>query len=92
MNVKEAVAAAKAFVIDTFADEDPTNIGLEEVDFDELSHVWRVTIGFTRPWQNRAGWVTSIGAPILRSYKIVTVDDADGRVVSIKNRAVNDAA
>jgi hypothetical protein len=32
------------------------------------------------------------GAPILRSYKVVTVNDHDGQVLSIKNRAVNDAA
>jgi hypothetical protein len=92
MNVKEAVATAKAFVIDTFADEEPTNVGLEEVEFVEQSGEWRVTVGFTRPWQTRSGLMIAAGAPILRSYKVVTVNDHDGQVLSIKNRAVNDAA
>lgn len=32
---KEAVAIANAYVAGLFADEHPTDIGLEELDFDE---------------------------------------------------------
>ncbi len=93
MNVQEAVRAAKAFVAETFAEETPTNIGLEEVEFDERGGVWRVTIGFSRPWQQVNGLgLTAGGFTKPRSYKVVTVSDQDGKVLSIKNRAVNDAA
>lgn len=92
MNVKEAVNIAKTFVSETFADEDLSNIGLEEVEFKEESKVWLVTVGFSRPWQTRSGLVIAGGMPAGRSYKVVTIKDSDRTVVSVKNRAVNDAA
>ena len=44
MDVKEAVLTAKRYVADVFADEGIADIGLEEVEFDEASDVWMVTI------------------------------------------------
>ncbi len=92
MDVKEAVAKAKAFVAETFADENPVNLGLEEIEFDVPGGVWQVTVGFSRPWQQASGVVAfAQGARLGRSYKVVTLAE-DGKVLSIKNRAVNDAA
>ena len=50
MDVKDAVNAAKTYVAQLFADEGLSNLGLEEVEFDDGSGAWRVTVGFSRPW------------------------------------------
>ena len=52
MNVREAVALAKKYITETFADEKISELGLEEIEFDEGSQTWLITIGFTRLWQN----------------------------------------
>ncbi len=52
MDVKEAVRTAKKYVAELFTDETIANGGLEEVEFNNTSNNWEVTIGFSRPWQN----------------------------------------
>jgi hypothetical protein len=49
MDVKEAVATAKKYVGELFTQEGITNLGLEEIEFDEQAGEWRVTVGFSRP-------------------------------------------
>ncbi len=83
MNVKEAVKTAKDYVQELFSSENLSDLGLEEIEGD--GSVWRITVGFSRPW-NRAGFGAVISAPA-RSYKVVTISDDDGKVISIKNRA-----
>lgn len=85
MNVKEAVAAAKAYVADVFSNEPVQNIGLEEVEFDADRRIWCVTIGFTRAWS------PALPPPLTyptkdRDYKVVRISDFDGQMLSIKNR------
>ncbi len=85
MDVKEAVSTAKAYVADVFSDEQPTNIGLEEVEFD--SGNWRITVGFSRPW-NRP---VNIAPLVVRSstdrtFKVLTIRNADGAVLSLRDR------
>ena len=41
--------AAKAYVIDLYAVEEITNVGLEEIDLD--GGTWKITVGFTRPFK-----------------------------------------
>jgi len=84
MNVKEAVAKAKAYVLDLFENEDLTNVGLEEVEFNDDTKVWTVTIGFSRPWDIKTNALAGITTS--RSYKVVTIDDFSGEVKSVKNR------
>ena len=50
MDVKEAVRAAKEYVVDLFDGEEIDYVGLEEVEFDHESDQWKITIGFSRPW------------------------------------------
>jgi hypothetical protein len=89
MEVKEAVAVAKRYTQELFADEDIQDVGLEEVDFDYSRSVWNITMGFSRarvpidapPFGNLLTpkrWV--------RSYKIVRISDKNGKVLSVKNR------
>ena len=84
MDVKEAVALAKAHIFELFAGEGVEDIGLEEVEYTETGNIWRITIGFTRPW-DRSGFLRST-----RSYKVVNIA-ATGRVLSVKNRETSDA-
>ena len=48
MDVKEAVRTAREYVVDLFQDENIINVGLEEVVFEEVSAVWKITIGFSQ--------------------------------------------
>ena len=87
MDVKEAVRTAKTYVTDLFADETISNVGLEEVVFDELSGDWKVTIGFARHWNQLAAVLGSAGsAGRGRSYKVVRIKDLDGHVISLTDR------
>jgi hypothetical protein len=83
LTVKQAIAIAKDFVVDVMADEGPTNVGLEEVRFDDQAGNWLVTIGFSRPWNAGplAAWSNS-----RRDYRMITVSDADGRAMAMQLR------
>ena len=93
MDVREAVRSAKEYVGRVFAEEDIGEIGLEEVEFDYESDVWRITVSFTRPSDrydpfkalapSRAG-----GKQVRYSYKIVNIDDNTGQVISLKHRVL----
>lgn len=86
MDVKEAVITARGYVADMFADDDVSNLGLEEVERDEPSGVWRVTVGFSRPWDRPSGLGTLTMFPrTQRAFKVVSVND-NGKVLSVKNR------
>jgi hypothetical protein len=90
MDVKEAVDIAKRYFADLFAGEDFRRAGLEEVNFDDATGIWEITIGFVRPLDSdtnnalsnllRPSYTTE------RSYKIVRISDATGRALSVKNR------
>lgn len=89
MDNREAVAAAKAYVKDIYADEGIEFLGLEEIER-ENGH-WLVTVSFSRPWntpRTRAQEVLErVGAvqSLQRAYKVVTLD-GDGAVLSMKTR------
>jgi len=90
MDVKQAVQEAKNHILYLFGEEGVTNLGLEEVDFDDNAQVWIVTIGFSRPWDKPstssvASVLQQLGSP-KRDYKVVRIDDAAGKVRSVKNR------
>jgi hypothetical protein len=94
MDVKEAVGLAKRHVADLFAQEGVTNLGLEEVEYDDARAQWRITLGFSRPWDRPAplaaiaGWADGV---MKRTYKIVIIDEA-GKVLAVRNRETADAA
>lgn len=91
MEVKEAVQIAKKWVYDVLSDEHPINIGLEEVKYDDAKNLWRVTVGFSRPWDVPQNTSSIFQPPkdfastpqLLRSYRIVTVKEPDGAVESM---------
>ena len=97
MNVKDAVYTAGAFVADLFAEEGIQHIGLEEVAFDDEKKVWNVTMGFFRDLDRHTGLAAAIGsspeidAPSWRkrTFKIVSVDDRTGEVLSLRHRSLS---
>lgn len=92
MDVKDAIRIAKQYIKEVLADEEVTNLGLEETEFDPASGNWSVTLGFSRPWntpRTRAQEVLeNLGAvsSLKRSYKVLTIS-GDGAVLSMKNRS-----
>ena len=87
MEVKQAVEAAKHYIVEIFGDESITDLGLEEVE--KKGGYWNITIGFSRPWDRRVGSVLSGGSS--RTYKTIEVRDEDGHVLSVKDRNISKA-
>ncbi len=91
MDVKEAVAAAKKYINEIYADEQVTNLDLEETEHVMPDGNWVITVAFSRPWntpRTRAQEVLeNLGAvsQLKRSYKVITISN-DGTVLSMKNR------
>ena len=83
VNMKEAVRTAKEFVVEQFTDEQITEIGLEEIKFDDESNLL-ITIGFLRPW-DRSRHPFTYEANKERSYKIVCIS-SNGTIKSLTDR------
>jgi len=93
MDVNEAVRLAKQYVFELFATEGVENIGLEEVEFNEVGNTWSITIGFSRPWDHQPNPFASLSSRTpKRSYKVIRISDADAKVISVKNREVESCA
>lgn len=90
MDVKAAVKLAKEHVLDLFADENITNLGLEEVELTQDEQEWVVTLGFSRPWDEPRNTLASLAESNIprRSYKTVRIYDQSATVSCIKNREV----
>jgi hypothetical protein len=91
MDDKEAIAVAKRYIGEIYADEHVTNLGLEEIEHAPAEGLWRITLAFSRPWNTPRTRAQEIlenlgsGSSLKRSYKVITVAD-DGTVISMKNR------
>ena len=88
LDMKEAAVLAKGYIADLFAPEEITNIGLEEIEFDLETGHWRVTVGFSRPWDRTKNKTvaSSLGYPrSARSYKVVSINDDTSNVESVKD-------
>ena len=52
MDVREAVKSAKQNLLELFNSEPISYVGLEEVEFDDDTQEWIITISFARPLGN----------------------------------------
>ncbi len=87
MDVKEAVRTAKEYVSALYEAEQIMNVGLEEVVFEDGSNTWRVTIGFSRPWDQKNVLAATLGEGRPgRSYKVLCINDRSGEVESLTDR------
>jgi len=86
MDIKQAVSIAKQNIIELFGEEGLINVGLEEVERDGA--FWHITIGFSRPWNSTRNALTAITGEMLpkRAYRVVSLSDDDGNLLSIKRR------
>jgi hypothetical protein len=92
MDVKDAVKAAKHWVLEVMDDERPVNVGLEEVDYNDEKRIWNITLGFSRAWNSPRGALASISGDVLqkRAYRTIIVDDRDGVVKGMRRKAVSE--
>ncbi|MCY3770994.1 MAG: hypothetical protein OXG98_03095 [Gemmatimonadetes bacterium] len=89
MNVKQAVKTAMEHVADVYSEENISHIGLEEVEYDEPTAQWNVTVGFARKWDIPHPAHIPAFVPLRpnnRTYKIVVIRDSDGQVTAMKIR------
>lgn len=94
LDIHSVVRTAKQYIAELYHDEEIMYVGLEEVYFDPEVDKWQVTIGFARPWDGIGGRnpITRDARLGARSYKVVCINDATGRVESIKDRILVDPA
>lgn len=94
MKVQDAVTTAKTYIRNVYSDEKIVHVGLEEVVLDDSDDpTWKVTIGFSRPWdigpKDPFEYLKKRSPqpmPMPRTYKLVIVRDSDGEVLSVKHR------
>ncbi len=90
MEAKEAVQAAKNYILSLYEDEEIVDVGLEELEFvaDASPDSWKVTIGFRRQWRGRPS-PPPLAPKSERTYKTVRIRDDDGRLIALKHRDVS---
>lgn len=92
MEVKEAVKKALEYAAEAFSEGRLSNLGLEEVVYDDARACWKVTVGFSRPWDYPRGVMEAVvglpamGRPANRTYKVVEIRDSDGVATAIRMR------
>ena len=86
--MKEAIRHAKAYAAEVFADERVSDIGVEEIEYDDSVHAWRITLGMSRPRREyRPPLGVDLGhISVQRDYRVFTVSDHSGSVTSVKMR------
>jgi len=92
IDVKEAVQIAFE-KLHQFYGENTLDVLLEEVDFDEQSNEWLITIGFSvRTVQQNLQSVLGGGLDTgTRKYKVFTIDADTGEMRSMKIRTLENA-
>ena len=88
LDTKQAVKLAKDWLTEQLADEKVEDIGLEEVKFDQHFQTWEITLGFSRPWDRKGGFLATMtaGNSTPRSYKVLVVSDVTQTVTEMRNR------
>ena len=67
------------------------NLGLEEAEFERMSNTWKITVGFSRPWDRKNVLTAAIGdVRAERSYKVMRINSESGDVVSLKDRLLRE--
>ncbi|HEX3952712.1 MAG TPA: hypothetical protein VHW90_04005, partial [Stellaceae bacterium] len=74
MQIKEAVSLAKQYIREVFSEENIDHLGLEEIEYDDQSGTWLITVGFSRPWGEPGTIAAQMAAspfvPRRRDYKV----------------------
>ena len=68
-----------------------TNLGLEEAEFERISNTWKITVGFSRPWDQKNVLSAALGeGRPARSYKVMRISNESGDVESLKDRLLRE--
>ena len=86
MDVKEATNKARTYVTEVFAEEEISQLGLEEVMYDHKADQWRITMGFARPWDQQHTMAVKMGLKTPRAYKVVHIQNDDGSIIGLTDR------
>jgi hypothetical protein len=88
MSAQQAIDVAKQYVHLLFAGEGIYNVGLEELQYDDVRNIWNVTIGFSRAW-DAAGQSplakTMSGDRPNRTFKTVEISNDSHQVLGLKH-------
>src|SRR5438067_1615220 len=91
IDLKQAIRVAKAQVADMLEGESYSQLGLEEVKYDDRNDEWLITLGLNHPWniEKEARGSIAYGLPTsitrqLRSYKKIRIDGKTGRFISME--------
>lgn len=94
LDVKEAVKQAFESLLSLYEGNQIEDILLEEVEFNEQTKKWLITLGFARPKKivfkkdSILALMNQQEIGFERDYKIFTVDSETGKVESMKIRTV----
>jgi hypothetical protein len=99
IDVKQAVRIALNYTAEVYSVEKSRHLGLEEVEYDEESGCWEITVGFAREWDEIEDgempkslipeFRTPPGNPWERTYKSLRIHGETGQVMSIKARVLS---
>lgn len=93
MQVEEAIASAKSFFEKVFAQEQISQVRLEEVEYDDAENSWLVTLSAVQPSAVVDRWsAMAEKSGHQRSYKTVKIDDGGSRLPSVKIRQIHGEA
>jgi hypothetical protein len=92
VSVKRAVVTAINYVEDLYANRKLRDLMLEEVEFSEAANQWLITVGFSLPEPKEETEPLIIPSQTTRAlsrrYKVVSIDAATGKPISMKIRAI----
>lgn len=92
VSIKSAVETALDYVKDLYANSNPRDLMLEEVEFSEATNQWLITVGFSLPETKEETqsliMPSKMSRALSRRYKVVNIDAATGKPVSMKIRAI----
>lgn len=94
IDVKAAIRSAKAQVVDMLEGEAFSQLGLEEVKYDDRSNEWLITLGLNRPWDiekqlqtgsNLYGSVPTTTTRQIRAFKKIRINGRTGAFISMED-------
>ncbi|NET10810.1 MAG: hypothetical protein F6K16_40210 [Symploca sp. SIO2B6] len=92
VSVKSAVETAINYVKDLYANCNLRDLMLEEVEFSEAADQWLITVGFSLPETKEETqsliMPSKTSRALSRRYKVVNINAATGKPVSMKIRAI----
>ena len=90
LDAKEVVENARQHFNDLFGGEVISDVGLEEVNFDQESDTWEITIGFRRLSDSAATLLNARESLAKRYYKTISIDYESGIFQGMKDRYMMD--